>query len=93
VAPEFDHLAAALDDATAPIASELRERLDVVPSEKDWLAITTAIAKATVEGLRRGAQEFSEQVDEALPDESQLTWKLDLDCNDLWAERHGVRAG
>ncbi len=89
MAPEFDHLAAALDDATLPICEELRARLDAELSEKDWLAVTTAIAKATIEGLRRGTNELAAQVDEALPAEKEVHWDLDLDCTDLWAERYG----
>jgi hypothetical protein len=92
VGPEFDHLAAALDDATVSICAELDARLDARLSEKDWLAISTAIAKATVEGLKRGANEFAAQLDEALPDENEVSWHLDLDCTDLWAERY-VTAG
>jgi hypothetical protein len=89
MAPEFDHLASALDDATAPIYQQLRDRLETAPSEKDWLAISTAIAKGIAEGLRRGAGELSAQVEEALPAEREVHWELDLDCIDLWAERYG----
>ncbi len=89
MAPEFDHLPTALEEAVAPIDAELRARLEHRPSERDWLAITTAIAKACVEGVRRGAGEFSEQVDEALPTDREVHWHLDLACNDLWAERYG----
>jgi hypothetical protein len=89
MAPEFDHLAESLDDATARITSELRARLECAPSEKDWLAISTAIAKATLEGLRRGAEEIGAQVDEAVPEGQEVSWNLDLDCTDLWAQRYG----
>ena len=90
--PEFDHLADSLDDVATPISAELRARLEISLSEKDWLAITTAIAKATVEGLRRGANELSAQVEEAIPDGQQVSWDLDLDCTDLWAQRYGGAA-
>ena len=43
MAPEFDHLNDALDEATVPIVAELRARLEVTPSEKDWVAIDTAL--------------------------------------------------
>ena len=71
MAPEFDHLGEALDEATVPIVAELRERLEITPSEKDWLAIDTALAKAALIGVRRGARELSEQVDEAIPDDAR----------------------
>ncbi len=92
MAPEFDHLADSLDDAATPISEELKGRLERTPSEKDWLAITTAIAKATVEGLRRGAEELGEQVGEAIPEDREVSWNLDLDCTDLWAQRYGRTA-
>ncbi len=89
MAPEYDHLGEALDEATVPIVAELRARLEVTPSEKDWLAIDTAVAKAAVIGVRRGARELSEQVDEAIPDDGELSYDLDLDCDDRWAKRYG----
>ena len=92
VAPEFDHLADALDDDAGPIVQELRARLGAAPSDKDWLAITTAIAKATVAGLRRGAEECSEQIEEVLPEGRHISWDLDLDCTDLWEQRYGESA-
>jgi hypothetical protein len=90
MAPEFDHLSDALDEATVPIVAELRERLDNTPSEKDWLAIDTAVAKAAVLGVKRGARELSEQVEEAIPEDRELTFDLDLDCDDRWAQRYGA---
>ncbi len=92
MAPEFDHLGEALDDATVPIVNELRERLDAELSGKDWLAIETAVAKAALTGLKRGARELAEQVDEALPSDHELSYELELDCEDRWAERF-ERAG
>jgi hypothetical protein len=89
MAPEFDHLSESLDEATVPVVAELRERLEATPSEKDWLAIDTAVAKAAVIGVRRGARELSEQVDEAIPEDRRLTFDLDLDCDDRWANRYG----
>jgi hypothetical protein len=91
VAPEYDHLATAMEEATAPICSELRGRLRRAPIDEDWLAMTTAIAKAALEGLRRGADEFSDQVEETLPIGKHVYWQLDLVCNDLWAERFDAR--
>ena len=91
MAPEFDHLCEALDEATVPIVAELRGRLEVSPSERDWLAIDTALAKAALVGVKRGARELSEQVDEALPEDRELTFDLELDCEDRWAQRYGVR--
>lgn len=95
MAPEFEHLAESLDEDTQSVGEELRARLDANPSDKDWLAITTALAKAAVIGLRRGAAEFSEQLDEALPADEHVEWHLDLECNDVWAHRYaqGVAAG
>ena len=90
MAPEFDHLSDALDEATVPIVAELRQRLDNKPSEKDWLAIDTAVAKAAVIGVKRGARELSEQVDEAIPEDRELTFDLELDCDDRWARRYGA---
>jgi len=90
MAPEFDHLSDSLDEATVPIVAELRRRLEIKPSEKDWLAIDTALAKAAVVGVKRGARELSEQVDEAIPDDRELTFDLDLDCDDRWARRYGT---
>lgn len=80
-----------MEEATAPICAELRARLREEPSREDWLAITTAIAKAALEGLRRGAAEVSDQVEETLPAGKHVSWDLDLSCNDLWAERYGAR--
>jgi hypothetical protein len=91
MAPEFDHLCEALDEATVPIVAELRARLEVTPSEKDWLAIDTALAKAALVGVQRGARELSEQVDEAILGDRALTFDLELDCEDRWAQRYGVR--
>ena len=91
MAPEFDHLCEALDEATVPIVAELRDRLETAPSEKDWLAIDTALAKAALIGVKRGARELSEQVDEALPDDREVTFDLELDCDDRWAKRYGAR--
>jgi hypothetical protein len=91
MAPEYDHLGEALDEATVPIVRELRDRLEVAPSDKDWLAIDTALAKAALIGVKRGARELSEQVDEAIPGDRELTFDLELDCEDRWAQRHGAR--
>jgi hypothetical protein len=91
MAPEFDHLSEALDEATVPIVAELRTRLEMTPSEKDWIAIDTALAKAAVIGVKRGARELSEQVEEAIPSDRELTFDLELDCEDRWARRFGVR--
>ena len=91
MAPEFDHLNDALDEATVPIVAELRERLEINLNEKDWLAIDTAVAKAAVVGVKRGARELSEQVDEAIPDDREVTFDLELDCDDRWAARYGAR--
>ncbi len=91
MAPEYDHLSEALDEATVPIVAELRTRLEVTPSEKDWIAIDTALAKAAVIGVKRGARELSEQVDEAIPEDRELTFELELDCEDRWARRYGRR--
>jgi len=91
MAPEFDHLSEALDEATVPIVAELRTRLEVTPSEKDWIAIDTALAKAAVVGVKRGARELSEQVGEAIPPDRELTFDLELDCEDRWATRFGTR--
>jgi hypothetical protein len=91
MAPEFDHLNDALDEATVPIVAELRERLEIKPNEKDWLAIDTAVAKAAVVGVKRGARELSEQVDEAIPEDREVTFDLELDCDDRWAVRYGAR--
>ena len=89
MAPEFDHLCEALDEATVPIVAELRERLEAKLSGKDWLAVETAVAKSALVGLQRGARELSEQVDEALPADRELRYDLELDCDDRWAERFG----
>ena len=89
MAPEFDHLSEALDEATVPIVAELRDRLEVTPSEKDWVAIDTALAKAAVLGVKRGARELAEQVDEAIPEDREVTFELELDCEDRWASRFG----
>ncbi len=91
MAPEYDHLCESLDEATVPIVAELRARLEVMPSEKDWIAIDTALAKAAVLGLKRGARELSEQVEEAIPEDRALTFDLDLDCEDRWASRYAHR--
>jgi hypothetical protein len=90
MAPEFDHLGEALDEATVPIVVELRERLEFTPTEKDWVAIDTALAKATLIGVERGARELSEQVDEAIPPDRELHFELELDCEDRWARRYGA---
>ena len=92
MAPEYDHLTEALDEATVPVVAELLERLEIKLSEKDWLAIDTAVAKAAVIGVRHGARELSEQVDEALPEDRELRYDLDLDCDDRWARRYGAIA-
>jgi hypothetical protein len=89
MAPEYDHLCEALDEATVPVVAELRERLEVTLSEKDWIAIDTAMAKAAVIGVKRGARELSEQVDEAIPDDGAVSYDLDLACDDRWAQRYG----
>ena len=89
MAPEFDHIGEALDEATVPVVSELRERLEVGLSGRDWLAVETAVAKAALIGLQRGARELSEQVGEAIPADHQVTYDLDLDCEDRWAARYG----
>jgi hypothetical protein len=88
MAPEFDHLSEALDEATVPIVAELRARLEVPPSEKDWIAIDTALAKAAVLGVKHGARELSEQLDEAIPSDRAVTFDLELDCDDRWAVRY-----
>jgi hypothetical protein len=91
MAPEFDHLCESLDEATVPIVAELRARLEMTPSEKDWIAIDTALAKAAVLGLKRGARELSEQVEEAIPEDRALTFELELDCEDRWASRYAYQ--
>ena len=91
MAPEFDHLSEALDEATVPVVAELRTRLEVRLSERDWIAIDTALAKAAVIGVKRGARELSEQVGEAIPSDRELTFNLELDCEDRWARRFGAR--
>jgi hypothetical protein len=92
MAPEFDHLGEALDEATVAIVAELRARLERTPSEKDWVAIDTALAKAALIGVKRGARELSEQVDEAIPEDREVTFDLELDCEDRWARRYGARS-
>lgn len=89
MSPEFDHLGEALDEAAVAVVAELRDRLEAELSGKDWLAIETAVAKAALVGLQRGARELSEQVDEAIPPDREITYTLDLDCEDRWAERYG----
>ena len=42
---QYDHLTDALDEATVPVVAELRERLEIKLSEKDWLAIDTAVPR------------------------------------------------
>ena len=83
-----DHLTKVLIDSARSIAVELWERLEIDPSEKDVLAISTAVEKAIVTGARAGVAEAAAQVQEALP-EAKVNLHQDIASTDEWAERYG----
>ena len=77
------------------IERELSARLDATLSEKDWLAVRTALAKGAARGFERGEVLLAQQFNEML--ESDPTSKFEgVDVEtpdfgnepDLWAEQH-----
>jgi len=83
-----DHLMKVLMDSVQPIVREVHERLDAELSEKDLIAVSTAIAKSVVEGARAGVAEAAAQVQEALPD-AHIHLQQEISEYDEWAERYG----
>jgi hypothetical protein len=87
-APDRGHLQKVFPDAVAGITSEVYARLDAELSEKDAQAVTTAIEKAMVAGVRLGFGEAAAQVDESDAPVHVAGFKLTVDVTDDWAERH-----
>jgi hypothetical protein len=87
-APERDHLHKAFPDAVAGITSEVYARLDAELSEKDAQAVTTAIEKAVVAGVRLGFIEAAAQLDESDAPVQITRFNLTVDVTDDWAERY-----
>jgi hypothetical protein len=84
--PERDHLHKAFPDAVAGITSEVHARLDAELSEKDAQAVTTAIEKAVVAGVRLGFVEAAAQLDESDAPVQIARFNLTLDVTDDWAD-------
>jgi hypothetical protein len=80
-----DHLHKAFPDTVAGITSEVHARLDAELSEKDAQAVTTAVEKAVVAGVRLGFIEAGAQFDAPV----RITrFNLTVDVTDDWAERY-----
>lgn len=83
-----DHLHKAFPDAVAGITSEVHARLDAELSEKDAQAVTTAVEKAAVAGVRLGFIEAAAQFDESDAPVRITRFNLTVDVTDDWAERY-----
>lgn len=80
------HLEGVLLDTLLPIVDEVTARLEAELSERDMLAVETAVRKAAAEGVRLAALEVAAQ---AQQDGGMLTVDLDVEPADAWAERYG----
>jgi hypothetical protein len=87
-APERNHLHKTFPDAVAGITSEVHARLDAEMSEKDAQAVTTAIEKAVVAGVRLGFVEAAAQLDESDVPVHITRFNLTVDVTDDWAEQY-----
>ncbi len=87
-APLRDNLQKAFPGAVGGITTEVHTRLDVELSEKDAQAVTTAIEKAVVAGVRLGFVEAAAQVDESDAPVHIRRFNLTFDVTDDWAERY-----
>jgi hypothetical protein len=81
-------LEAVLADEGGAILGEVVERLDADLSEKDLVAVATAITKALVVAANRGVAEATAQIAEQHPD-LELKLHHDVTQYDEWAERYG----
>ncbi len=86
-------------EAVAPIEEELRQRLLVEVSDRDALAIETALLKAFINGMRAGAAGTSESMTEQIltggtmaSNPIPLVAEIDpqLPWLDPWADRYGA---
>jgi hypothetical protein len=76
-----------LADEASAIARELWARLEDELSDKDALAISTALTKAVIEGANRAIVDVTAQVTEQLA--PQITMDPMAEVPDMWAEEYG----
>jgi hypothetical protein len=85
-------------ESVAPIEQELRQRLALELTDKDSLAIETALLKAFINGMRTGSAETAERVLDGAGPPSDLSGRqpptieqLDpqLPWLDPWADSYG----
>jgi hypothetical protein len=82
------NLTRVLTDEGGAIVRELSERLDAELSEKDVVAVSSAITRALLAGAQRGIAEATAQVIEQLPG-AEIKLHADVLQHDEWAERYG----
>jgi len=80
------YLTDAIDEAVAPIATELRTRLHGDLSERDAVAVHTAVLKAAMAGARLGA---SEVVASLVEQGKDVRLELRYEEIDEWRDRYG----
>jgi hypothetical protein len=100
---EIDEIEQLATEAVAPIDEELRQRLGSELTDKDSLALESALLKAFVNGMRAGAGEITERVIDnaaastgfgaagfgAGPRTTANELDRELPRLDPWAERYG----
>lgn len=60
--PEAERIAELAGESVAPIEQELRQRLAMELTDRESLAIDTALLKAFINGMRTGSAETTERV-------------------------------
>ena len=95
---EMDEIEQLATEAVAPIDEELRRRLGGELTDKDSLALESALLKAFVNGMSAGAGEVAERaIDSASassgfgagPRPTPGELNIQLPSLDPWAERYG----
>lgn len=95
---EIDEIEQLATEAVAPIDEELRQRLGGELTDKDSLALESALLKAFVNGMRVGAGEVAERVIDrsaasagfgARQQPTAKELEPELPRLDPWAERYG----
>ncbi len=76
-------------DDTVAIAREMWDRIEGEISEKDGVAISTAIVKAALAGVNRGLVDSAAQLAEKLPGAS-VSVEPPAEVPDAWRKQYGA---
>jgi hypothetical protein len=83
-----DHLTKVIADTCAEASREMWARIEGEISEKDELAIASALTKVATESARLATLEVVAQVTESTP-QVTMTTEFTIIDHDPWAERYG----